>query len=192
MIAMDVSSLQALIPANLSADLSAITGPQQLFAMLGALFVFLYGMSVGKTRALISLLAIYVAFELTTIFPYLNQLIAVIPWRIEPYMVQIIMFLAIYLAIFVLLNKSSLHGRLTLNEMAFWQVLIISVLQIGLLGATITSFAPAEITKALLGPFYALFVSPKALFFWAVGSLAVLPFFKGSKRRKGVPASASK
>ncbi|MDP2647630.1 MAG: hypothetical protein Q8P35_00055 [Candidatus Yanofskybacteria bacterium] len=189
---MDVSSLQALIPANLSADLSAITGPQQLFAMLGALFFFLYGMSVGKTRALISLLAIYVAFELTNIFPYLNQLIAVIPWRIEPYMVQIIMFLVVYLVIFVLLNKSSLHGRLTSHEMAFWQVLIISVLQIGLLGATTTSFAPAEITKALLGPFYAFFASPTALFFWAVGSLAVLPFFRGSRRRKGISVPTSK
>src|SRR6266498_4349053 len=187
-----LSLLNSIIPSNLSASLEGLTGPQQLFAMLGALFVFLYGMSVGKTRALISLLAIYVAFELTNLFPYLNQLIKIIPWQIEPYMLQTILFLTLYLLIFIILNKSSLQNRLSSGEISFWQVLLISVLQIGLLAATVASFAPAKVTREMLRQFYPFFATQTALFLWSVGSLAILPIFIKGKRRKTGPVPLSK
>jgi len=177
------SFLTSLIPSNLNASLDIVSGPQQLFVLLGGLFVFLYGMSVGKTRALISLLAIYIAFSLTTVFPYFNQVIDMLPPTIEPHMLQIILFLTLYIAIFIILNNTSLHSRLSSAEISFWQVLAISVLQIGLLGSVLASYVPVKESEKLLGNLKPFFATSQALFFWAVGSLAILPFLKRTKKR---------
>ena len=43
--------------------------PSGLFAILVLIFLLLYGLSLGRTRALISLLGIYIAYAIMSVFP---------------------------------------------------------------------------------------------------------------------------
>lgn len=168
---------------DLSGNISRFTGPQQLFVALALLFIFLYGLSVGKTRAVISLLGIYVAFMLSYTFPFMQQVANVIPGNQEGYMLSIIFFLIAYVGVFLLLNHSALKSKLTIGEMSFWKVLMVSVLQVGFLSAIIMSSIPLGELPTTLQAVYPLFGTVTALFFWALASLAVLPFMKEGKRR---------
>lgn len=125
------SFLQNIDLPSLSGSVNQFTGPQQLFVGLVLLFIFLYGLSVGKTRAVVSLLGIYIAFMLTATFPFMQQLANAIPGNQEGFMMSIGFFLGAYVAVFIVLNHSSLKTKLTIGEMSFWKVVAISVLQVG-------------------------------------------------------------
>ncbi len=162
---------------------STLTGPQQLFFFLILLFVFLYGMSVGKTRAIVSLLAIFVALVLTIVFPYLPQLKSALHLEYEEYLVRMGLFLALYVAVFFVLGKSALKNRLTLGEMAFGHVVVVSILQLGLFAAVLASFVPKNAIPHTLTQVYPYFGTPIALFAWSAISVASLPFLKSRRHR---------
>ncbi|MEK7124838.1 MAG: hypothetical protein AAB864_00335 [Patescibacteria group bacterium] len=163
---------------NLQGFLDIFTGPQQLFLLLVLLLIFLYGMSVGKTRALVSLLGIYVAYMLTVMFPYFDWLKTILKTNTHPGIVQTGLFLGIYMLVFFVLNHSSLKGRLSMGEMSLTQVLLVSLFQIGFLMSIIASFLPRELAPANAQQLYPYISTPKAVFFWAVASVVILPFMK--------------
>jgi hypothetical protein len=172
---MDV--LASLNISSLSANLGGLTGPKELFAMLAVVAVFLYGMSIGKTRALMSLLAIYVALTLTNLFPYFENLIAAAPESFEPYFIKVGLFFVLYVVAFFILYKSSLK-RLSMGDMALPKVMLVSFLQIGFIGAVMASFIPEEVAKESLRAAYSFIGSSLALFLWSLVSLAILPLMK--------------
>lgn len=161
--------------------LGAFSGPQQLFLALVLLSIFLYGMSVGKTRALVSLLCIYVAFMLSAAFPFMEWLQGLIKTDIDPGVVRTGLFFAFYLFVFAALNHSSLRGRLSVGEMSLWQVFLVSVFQIGFLLSIVASFLPEELVTKNVQQIYPYVSTPKALFFWAAASVAILPLIKGRR-----------
>lgn len=167
--------------SQLQGFLGAFTGPQQLFLLLVLLFIFLYGMSVGKTRALVSLLGIYVAYMLTMTFPFMEQLKSVLKTSASLGVVKTGLFLALYLIVFIILNHSSLKSRLSTGEMSLTQVFLVSLFQIGFLVSIIASFLPRELVPANAQQIYPYISTPTALFFWAVASVAILPFMKGGR-----------
>jgi hypothetical protein len=170
----DFSNLVANVT---NADLSAATGPKQLFVMLVLLFIFLYGMSIGKTRALLSLLSVYVALTLTNLFPFFTQVTDAAPENFEPYLLKAGLFLLLFVGVFVLLHKSSLK-RLGMGELAMWKVFVISAIQIGFIGAVIASFIPEQTAMEKLPFIYPFIGSNLALFMWSIISLAILPLMK--------------
>jgi hypothetical protein len=153
----------------------------ELFALLAAVVLVLYGMSVGRTRALVSLLSIYAAYVLTVLFPFLAKASTWLPERVQPYAL-VIVFLVSYALVFVILSSSVRRGRLTLGEMGLWQVLVISVVQVGLLAVICVSLVPAETSQGLLGALYRWMSGPYALWGWAAVSLAILPFLRVRRR----------
>lgn len=177
------SFLQNIDLPDLSGSIGQFTGPQQLFVALALLFIFLYGLSVGKTRAVISLLGIYIAFMLMYTFPFMQQVANIIPGNQEGYMLSIGFFLIAYVGVFILLNNSALKNKLTIGEMSFWNVLVISLLQVGFLAGIILSNIPVGILPKMLQILYPVLGTDQALFFWAVAALAILPFMKEGKRR---------
>jgi hypothetical protein len=164
-----------------SAQVSVLTGAYQLFALLAVLFVFLYGMSVGKTRALISLLSIFAGYAMTSFFPFWNWFDALAGDAALPFL-RAGVFLVAYIGTVVVMNTASLAHRLSVGETSFIKVLAVSVVQVGLLGGILMSYiTPSDLPAAALAirPFFA---SPLALFLWSVAALAILPFIRSHTR----------
>ncbi len=169
--------LKSLNFSSLSANLSGLTGPKELFMMLAVVAVFLYGMSIGKTRALMSLLAIYVALTLTNLFPYFENVIQAVPDSFEPYFIKVGLFFVLYVVAFFILYKSSLK-RLSMGDMGLPKVMLVSFLQIGFIGAVMASFIPESVAKNSLSFMYPFIGSSLSLFIWSLVSLAILPLMK--------------
>ncbi|MEX2090777.1 MAG: hypothetical protein WD989_01430 [Candidatus Paceibacterota bacterium] len=157
-------------------------GSESLFGILVIVSILLYGLSLGKTRALISLLAIYIAYVLQAIFPYFSELHNAIRFSPELYMTRIALFLVFYIIIFAILNGSLVKRRLTMNEFSIFWVSIISLLQLGILTSVILNFIPAD--ELTMFPKYALgyFAEQRALFFWLTAPILILIMMKRDKR----------
>lgn len=166
----------------LSRITDALRDPKGLFLMLAVVVLVLYGLSVGRTRALVSLLSIYVAYMLAVLFPFLPWLAEKLPESSRS-MGAVGLFIILYALTFVILSQSMLKGRLTLGEISLWQVLIISLVQVGLLASICVSLISAERGQQLLGPMYRWFGGQYPLWAWAVASLLIMPFMRSRSRR---------
>ena len=161
-------------------------GPSGLFAILGLIFLLLYGLSLGRTRALISLLGIYVAYAIMSVFPYLDRLHDLIKVSPELYITRVGLFLFIYIIVFAVLNRSLVKNHLNLKDASFLSVSIISILQLGMLITIVTNIIPATALK-LSGNFSYVsdyFSTNDALFYWFLIPILIVSFMKGSKKHK--------
>lgn len=168
------------VPENLSAALASITDVRGLFALLLGIIIFLYGISIGKTRAIVSLLSIYVAYALTVLFPFRAAVEQVVEPESRP-LIPAGVFIVAYLFVFGALNLSILRRRLTLGEISISKVLIISLIQIGLMASIIASLLPAEVTDrfGMLKPYL---TGGPVLFGWTVFAVLILPFMREKRR----------
>jgi hypothetical protein len=161
---------------------ASISGTNQLFLLLVLIFIFLYGISVGKTRAVLSLLAMYVAFMLTNAFPYFKVIAPKLPEQINAGLIQIIAFVVFYIFTSFVLNTSSLKSRLSLGEISFAKVFVISIFQVGFLASILFYLLPKEILPSNLMGVYQYVGTQGALFIWALIALLILPFMKNGKK----------
>ena len=161
-------------------------GPTTLFVGLGLVFLILYGLSLGKTKALISLLGIYVALAFDAAFPYLEQLHDLVGLTEEIYTTRIIVFMLVYLLTFAILNNSFARARFTMKESSIVSVAVISLAQIGLLIAVITNIIPDEIIEKMPEYLSAYFSTKEALFFWIVVPIIILIFLRKGKRKNSI------
>lgn len=162
-------------PASISA-----LGPAWLFGALGTVAVSLYGLSLGRTRAVISLLAIYAAFAFDRTFPYLEKIQEITASQVETYWLRTAVFLAAYILIFTIFNFSFVRKKLSSAEFSLFGIVLISLLQLGFLVSIILSFLPESLISQLsLGPSINYFTAPQALFLWMVTPLLALLFLRG-------------
>jgi hypothetical protein len=159
-------------------------GPSWLFAVLGLIFLLLYGLSLGRTRALISLLGIYIAYAIMSVFPYLDRLHDLIKVSSELYITRVGLFLFVYVVVFAVLNRSLVKNNLNLRDASFLSVSIISILQLGMLITVVTNIIPATVLK-LSDKFSYIsdyFSTNDALFYWFLVPVLIVSFMKGSKK----------
>src|SRR3989344_4705440 len=116
-----------------------------LFGALGAVSLSLYGLSLGRTRAVMSLLAIYVAFTFDRLFPYFSEIKNMVSNNVADYWIRTGIFLAVYILVFILFNLSLLRKRFSSSEFSLFGILLISLLQLGFVGSIIFSYLPAEL-----------------------------------------------
>ena len=161
-------------------------GPTTLFVGLALVFMILYGLSLGKTKALISLLGIYVALAFDASFPYLEQLHDALPIEVGIYTTRLTVFMLMYLLTFAILNKSFASKRLTLKDSSIISVSVISLTQIGLLVAVITNIIPDEIIEKMPEYLSAYFATKEALFFWIIIPVIMLIFMRKGRRKNSV------
>jgi hypothetical protein len=159
-------------------------GPEMLFGLLAAIFLLLYSLSLGRTRALVSLLAIYIAYVLQAIFPYFSELHSAIRFSPEMYITRVGLFLIFYVVIFAILNRSLVKHRLTMKEFSLFWVSLISLLQLGILVSVILNFIPVD--KLSIFPEYLLgyFAEQRALFFWLTAPVVILITMRRDKRSR--------
>lgn len=149
-------------------------GPEVLIGVLIIVFFLVWSLSLGRSKIAISLLAIYIAFSVTVIFPFWS----LIDIKLDVYLVEISVFLAIYIITLIIFSASFLKKRLASNEFSFLSIMLISFLQIGFLLSILISFMPSELGIKYLGQFYKYFGSSEALFVWSVLPLPGILFLK--------------
>lgn len=173
-----LNTFKPILP-NLS-NISGVAsfGSGWLFGAFGAVALSLYGLSMGRTRAVLSLLSIYVAFVVIQLFPYLDKVDRIIDKPLEIHWLKIGVFLAAYVVIFIIFNFSFIRKRLSSAEFSLFGVILISLLQLGFLTSIIFSFLPEELVNKWSFSFYNYFGTQQALFAWAIVPLPVLLFLK--------------
>lgn len=155
--------------------------PRSLLAIGALALLIVYGLMVGKTRALLSLLAIYVAFTLATLFPFQDTVTARVPERWQPFALAGL-FLVLYVVVFFVLSRTLRRSRVAMGEISVIAVLLISIVQVGLLAAMAASLLPDETAQRYAGGLGRYAVGPYALWGWAAGSLLLLPFVRARNR----------
>src|SRR3989344_3856179 len=120
-------------------------GPEVLFFLLGVIFFLIWGLSLGRTRALVSLLSIYIAFVLKSTFPYFEYVSRSLNLKYDIKFIEIGLFFAAYIIVFAILNRSLVKVRLSMKETSLLLVGLISVLQLGLLISIIANNLPQDV-----------------------------------------------
>ncbi len=173
--------IRSLIPSieNLPnlASISSL-GPGWLLGAFGTVAVSLFSLSIGRTRAVISLLSIYVAFAFNMIFPYSDEVNNIIGSSLEEYWIRLGIFLIAYIAVFAIFNFSFLRKRISSSEYSLFGIIILSFLQVGFLVSVVFNILPEELILKWMPSFSNYFSTPTALFFWAFAPLPGLLFIK--------------
>ncbi len=163
--------------------------PKFNYGWLVALFfifvIFLVGMSLGRSRILLSLICLYIASFLEPHFIYFDKLRGVMKGQPESWL-HIGLFLIFFVISVVILNRSVLKHSLTLQETSFLPIALIAILEIGFSASLIVSYLPLEIGGDL--PVWAVkfFGTQNAQFWWALTPLAALLFMRHKKESSGI------
>lgn len=136
-----------------------------VFAVLiiGAL---VYGYLSGRDRAIIALVATYVALAVVTNTPLVSWLNRALRLSANP-MLQVIWFLACFVLIFAILYTSPLLKQMASDRGSLLERSLFAILQIGLL-ASIVIFLLPDTAAAESGILFAVFGGPVAKSVWLI------------------------
>ncbi|KKS67363.1 MAG: hypothetical protein UV36_C0009G0009 [Parcubacteria group bacterium GW2011_GWC2_42_6] len=153
-----------------------------LLIFLGVAFV--YGLTMGRGRLLVVILATYFAYFLVKAFPWKE--LSFLGLKQEPgSAVQIFIFLAVILGFYFLIPYSSLRvlvssrGRGVRGKL--WQLLIFSILQIGLILEMVINFLPPKVIVALSPLAKLIFIGPWPYFIWILLPFLAIIFLRQSR-----------
>ncbi len=141
---------------------------------------FIYGLSMGRNRLAILILGTYFSFLLTKNFPW-HQL-TFLGFKDSPSStIQIFIFLAIILAFYFLIPHSALSSAMRLRgrgRSSWWQALVLSILQVGLILSVVVSFLPANIVDNLSTFVKTVFVGSLAQYIWLLLPIVAIMFLR--------------
>jgi len=113
-----------------------------LFFVIASL---MYGLSLGRDRLLVILVSIYMSLAVVKYVPFITDFNASININ-DAFALRVSVFLGIFIILFFLLSQSALMRTLGVNSERgpMWQVMLFSILHVGLLISVTLSFFPAE------------------------------------------------
>lgn len=137
-----------------------------LFFVIGAL---LYGLSLGRDRVIVILVGIYMALAVVTNAPALSTLNVALNLN-ENYVLRISLFLGIFVVVFFLLSRSALLKTIGRSGApgSWWQTIVFSILQVGLLISVTLNFLPREMTQGLTEVTRNIFMSDQGRSAWLI------------------------
>ena len=164
---------------NLTSTLS-ISGfhPGWLFGVLGTVMVSIFSLSIGRTKAVISLLSLYVAFAFEKLFPFLDFMKGAVGNSIEVHWLRASIFVIAYVAVFFIFCLSFIRKKLSSSEYSLFGILLLSIIQLCLFISIIFNILPSSMTLEWFPYLYGYFSTPLALFMWVIAPLPVLFFIK--------------
>ncbi len=158
--------------------------PKLNYGWLVALFfvfvIFLVGLSLGRSRILLSLICLYVAAFLELHFIYFGKLRELLK-SLPEFWLHIGLFLIFFIISLLILNRSALKHSLTLRETSFFPIILIVILEIGFLASLIIAYLPSEISGSWPAAVIKFFGTQNAQFWWALAPLVILIFLKRKK-----------
>jgi hypothetical protein len=140
-----------------------------LLFIIGAL---LYGLSLGRDRVIVILVSVYMALAVVANAPILRDLNLLQLSLNDNYVVKIGFFLGMFVLLFFLLSRSALLHTIAASNApgSWWQTIVFSILQVGILISITLSFLPPEMTSALSWQTQQIFLS-----YWGKSAWMVLP-----------------
>lgn len=140
-----------------------------LLFIIGAL---LYGLSLGRDRVIVILVSVYMSLAVVANAPVLRDLNLLQLSLNDNYAIKIGFFLGLFILLFFMLSRSALLHTIAAGNApgSWWQTIIFSILQVGLLISITLSFLPPEMTNALSGHTQQIFLS-----YWGKSAWIVLP-----------------
>lgn len=128
-----------------------------------------YGLSLGRDRILVILVSIYMSVAVITYVPYITQFTASISIN-DGFALRISAFLGIFILVFFLLSQCALLKTLasSAEQGAWWEALVFSVLNAGLLTSVVLSFFPEGGEGLLTGFSQQIFLSDPAKAIWII------------------------
>lgn len=148
-----------------------------IFALLAA--GFFYGISAGKRRMAATLLYTYAAFAVASALPLEK-------WfgfssDVDRFFIKAGSFLAFFLLLAFLLG--SRKGRGFAPASSWWQIFLLSFVQVGLLIHLVLVFLPAEKSKLLAPLTKTVFANANLHHWWLLASLVLIVFLKRLESR---------
>lgn len=148
---------------------------------------FLYGFSLGRDRILVILVSIYIALAVVPAFPYLDKLY--LDLSIQGFAFRVTSFYIVFVVLFFLLSRSALANLLGAHNTGvgdrLWEVLIFSVLHVGLLVSITLSFLPRSALAQLAPGTREVFTSDMGKFIWLVAPVLAMILFSRHHWRRG-------
>ena len=143
-----------------------------LFFVVGAL---LYGLSLGRDRIIVILVSIYMSLAIVSNTPILNTLDAS-PQLNQNAIAKIAFFLVIFVVLFFLVTRSALLKTVGRSGAPgdWWQTILFSVLQVGLLISITLNFLPKDVTQGLSDMTKQIFMSDQGRSIWMVLPVLVM------------------
>lgn len=137
-----------------------------LFFVIASL---MYGLSLGRDRLLVILVSIYISLAVVKYVPFITDFNASININ-DAFALRVSVFLGIFILLFFLLSQSALMRTLGVNSEhgPMWQVMLFSILHVGLLISVTLSFFPSEASEALSPLTRNLFVGDVAKAIWVL------------------------
>ncbi len=163
----------ALDTSQVSSYLSTINWLTPSWDMFIILFFIvaslMYGVSLGRDRLLVILVSIYMSLAVVKYVPFITNFDASVNIN-DAFALRVSVFLGIFIFLFFLLSQSALMRTLGVNseQGPMWQVILFSILHVGLLISVTLSFFPTEASDVLSPLTRTLFVGDAAKAFWVL------------------------
>ncbi|MDP6571250.1 MAG: hypothetical protein QF747_00155 [Patescibacteria group bacterium] len=144
---------------------------------------FVYGLTLGRDRIILILIAVYMSLAIIGAAPFVDELVIADFGENNAFVSNIIIFLITFVALFFLLSRSALLRALARSDApgAWWQIIVFSLLHVGLLISITLSFIPEEHYGQLSSFTRDWFVGAQAEFFWVIAPIAALALVSGEK-----------
>jgi len=151
-----------------------------LFFVIAA---FLYGLSLGRDRIIVIMVSIYMGLAIVNTAPFLTNTTITLP---TPGAVKITVFLGVFLALFFFLSRSALLRTIAGSDDKgkWWQVLVYSVLHVGLLVSVTLNYLNPEAIAKLAPLTRNIFASTNARFAWIIAPIVAMILFGGGAADK--------
>ncbi len=144
---------------------------QDLFVVvLFIVTVFLYGISLGRGRIVVVLVSLYMAFAVMVSAPIPGAIYGVNVGQFFAW--KVLAFLLLFGVLLLLVSRSALMR--VVSHMAapnWWQVLLFSILHVGLIVSISLSFLPPEFLRNLAPITKMIFANDVARFAWIVAPM---------------------
>ena len=151
--------------------LGAASGWDIFIVLIFLIAVMVYGLFVGRNRMVVILISSYFSFLIVQNIPW---------WKLSSFgwlgieqspssSLRIILFLSIILLFYFLMPRSILTSVFRLKKRgiaSWWQLFLLSIVQVGLLAMVILSFLSDDAILNLGSIIKRLFIGPEAQFVW--------------------------
>lgn len=137
-----------------------------LFFLIGAL---LYGLSLGRDRIIVILVSMYMALAIVSNTPMLSSLDVSLQLNSNA-VLKITFFLGLFVVLFFLVTRSALLKTIGGSGApgSWWQTILFSILQVGLLISITLNLLPKEVTQGLSSATRQIFMSDQGRSAWMV------------------------
>lgn len=153
-----------------------------LFFLVASL---IYGLSLGRDRIIVILVAVYMALAVVDYAPFMERLIK--GSSLESFFLfKVVSFVVVFLALFFILAQSALLNTIaSRNVSRGWiQTVIFSILHVGLIISITLSFLPPSFVSQL-SPFTRnVFTTETARFVWIILPIVTMALIRHPRRKR--------